>query len=88
MELPRELQVYILSYLYEPWRKHWKKVMTTLNSVEMISRHFQLSNLTIRTWMLPVTSTRKIIQYRICVDCGNYYQIPFYSCSVIGCDCP
>lgn len=88
MELPRELQVYIMSFLYDPWKKHWKKVISTLKSVEMVSRHFQLSNLTIKTWMLPPLSTRRIIQYRICVDCGNYYQIPLYSCSVIGCDCP
>jgi hypothetical protein len=88
MELPREIQVYILSYLYDPWKKKWKKVMETLNGLEVLSRHFQLSNLVIKTWMLPKNSIRRIIQYRLCLDCGNYYQIPMYSCSVVGCDCP
>jgi hypothetical protein len=88
MELPRELQVYILSYLYDPWKKHWKEVMTTLKAAEILTKHFQLSNLTIKTWMLPALSKRRIIQYRVCLDCGNYYQIPMYSCSALGCECP
>ena len=88
VELPRELQVNILSYLYEPWKKHWKKVMKTFSEIEILSRHFQLSNLIIKTWILPKGSSRRIIQYRMCLDCGNYYQIPLYSCSVVGCDCP
>jgi hypothetical protein len=84
MELPRELQVYILSYLYDPWRKRWREVMKSFDEIEILSRHFRLSNLVIKTWRFP----NKIIQYRMCIDCGNYYQIPMYSCSVVGCDCP
>ena len=84
MELPRELQVYILSYLYDPWRKRWREVMKSFDEIEILTRHFRLSNLMIKTWRFP----EKIIQYRMCLDCGNYYQIPMYSCSVVGCDCP
>ena len=84
MELPRELQVYILSYLYDPWRKRWREVMKYFAEIEILSRLFRLSNLVIKTWRFP----DKIIQYRMCIDCGNYYQIPMYSCSVVGCDCP
>jgi hypothetical protein len=84
MELPRELQVYILSYLYDPWRKRWREVMQSFAEIEILSRHFRLSNLVIKTWRFP----NKIIQYRMCIDCGNYYQIPMYSCSAVGCDCP
>ena len=85
MELPREIQVYILSYLYDPWRKRWKHVMKTLKNVEMLSHHFQLSRLMLKTCTMP---GRRIIQYRVCLDCGNYYHVPLYSCSVVGCDCP
>ena len=85
MELPREIQVYILSYLYEPWKKKWRRVMNALNGLQILCRHFQLSNLMMKTWVLP---KHRVLQYRICLDCGNYYQIPLYSCSVIGCDCP
>ena len=88
MELPRELQVYILSYLYDPWKKRWREVMKSFAEIEILSRHFHLSNLVIKTWSLPEKSTRRIVQYRVCIDCGNYYQIPMYSCSVVGCDCP
>ena len=85
MELPRELQVYILSFLYDPWRKRWNEVIRTLKSAEILIRNFQLSHLMLKTWVLP---NRRVLQYRICLDCGNYYQIPLYSCSVVGCDCP
>jgi hypothetical protein len=84
MELPREIQVYILSYLYDPWRKRWKQVMKTLKQVEMVSHHFQLSRLMLKTCTMP----GQIIQYRVCLDCGNYYHLPLYSCSTVGCDCP
>lgn len=84
MELPRELQVYILSYLYDPWRKRWREVMKSFDEIEILSRYFHLSNLVIKTWRFP----EKIIQYRMCLECGNYYQIPMYSCSIVGCDCP
>lgn len=83
MELPREIQVYILSYLYEPWKKRWTDVMSTLTRVKILNRHLQLSHLSLKTWVLP-----KPIQCRMCLDCGNYYRIPLYSCSVVGCDCP
>jgi len=83
MELPREIQMYILSFLYDPWRKHWRQVMNALIGVKILNRHLQLSHLSLKTWVLP-----KPIQTRVCLDCGNYYQIPLYSCSSLGCDCP
>jgi hypothetical protein len=82
-ELPRELQVYICSYLYNPWIKKWRKVIESIRNIHILNRILPLSHLCLRTWMTP-----KIIQCHICLDCGNYYQIPLYSLSVVGCDCP
>jgi hypothetical protein len=74
--------VNILSYLYDPWKRRWKEVIQSILKIEILTRHLPLSHLSLKTWLLP-----RPIQSRMCLDCGNYYQIPLYSCSVVGCDC-
>jgi hypothetical protein len=82
MELPREIQLYIYSYLYEKWRPVWNKVMEEVKRIEIESKRLVCSGLLCKRWKLE-----KEIEVKICMDCGNYYRIPMYSCGVIGCSC-
>jgi hypothetical protein len=83
MELPRELQLYILQFLYDPWRTQWKDVMRQLSEVQHHSRYWIISRFMVKEWNL-----KKHKQFRICLDCGNYYHLPLYGCMTIYCDCP
>ena len=79
MELPREIQVYIYSYLYDKWRIKWKSVMKEMLTVEIESKILSISGLLSKRW--------NKIRTKICMECGNYYRIPMYSSYIIVCSC-
>jgi len=83
MELPRELQLHIFQYLYDPWRSVYHKVMKELEAVQHKTRYWVISRFMVKDWDL-----KKPKQYRICLDCGNYYNLPLYGCMAMYCDCP
>jgi hypothetical protein len=80
LELPRELQVHILSFLYDPCRRHWRSVMRELESQQIETQTLVLSRF-MRKYMPGK-------MYTICLDCGNYYKIPFYGSLAMYCECP
>ena len=82
MELPREIQIYIYSYLFDKWRIKWSKVMKEVLSIEIKERILRISNLMYKSWKIG-----KEMSLKICLDCGEYYSIPMYSCHAIGCAC-
>jgi hypothetical protein len=77
-ELPRELQVHILSFLYDPWRKRWSTVM---NEIESRPHHTIVLSRFMRKYIPGKT-------YTICLDCGNFYKIPLYGSLAMYCECP
>ena len=79
MELPREIQMYIYGFLYDEWREKWSSVMREVLRIEIKSKRFPISGLLLKRW------NKKEI--KICMDCGNYYRIPMYSCERISCSC-
>jgi hypothetical protein len=83
MELPREVQLHILRYLYDPWRPRWNRVMKELSEVQYRVRYWTISRFMVKDWNLT-----KPKHYMICLDCGNYYNLPMYGCLAMYCDCP
>lgn len=79
-DLPRELQVYILSFVYDPWRKEWKKVMAELDSQKAETQTLVISRF--------MRLYRPGKMYTICLDCGNFYKIPLYGSLAMYCECP
>ena len=82
MELPREIQVYIYTFLYDKWRNHWKKVMKEIMEIERKVQIMGCSGLCSTSWKY-----KKEINVKTCIDCGEYYRIPMYSCQRISCSC-
>jgi len=83
MELPRELQLHILTYLYNKWRPRFKEVMKELGSVQHRTKVWNISRFMVKDWDLSRPK-----HFMICLDCGNYYNLPLYGCLAIYCDCP
>ena len=83
MELPREVQQYIFSFLYDKWRPQWNRVMKELKEIQSQSKIWIISRFMVRDWYL-----RKPKHYKICLDCGNYYSLPLYGSLAMYCDCP
>jgi len=79
MELPRELQVYIKSYLYDKWRRNWRSVMKEMKGIKMESEYQMYSGLYCKRWNEK--------QIKICMECGEYYNIPMYSSLAMYCSC-
>ena len=79
MELPREVQVYIYTFLYDKWRLKWSEVMKEVLKIEIKSRMLRMSGLLHKRW--------NSLEIRICLDCGDYYRIPMYSCHKVCCGC-
>jgi hypothetical protein len=79
MELPREIQIHIYRYLYDKWREAWKEVMREVNEIRIEIKYLALSRLMTKSW--------NSIRTNICIDCGNYYKVPFYSCLDTSCAC-
>lgn len=82
-ELPRELQLHIFRFLYDPWRSVYNQVMKELEAVQHKTRYWVISRFMVKDWDL-----KKPKQFRICLDCGNYYNLPLYGTMSIYCDCP
>ena len=80
IDLPRELQVYILSFVYDPWRRAWKKVM-----MELDAQKTETQTLVISRFMRMYRPGK---MYTICLDCGNFYKIPLYGSLAMYCECP
>jgi len=83
MELPRELQLYIFQFLYDPWKTRWNKVMKELSEVQQRTQYWNISRFMIKDWNL-----KKPKHFMVCLDCGNFYNLPLYGCMTIYCDCP
>jgi hypothetical protein len=83
IELPREIQLYIFQFLYDKWRPRWKDVMKELISIQHITRTLVISRFMIKDWYLIRPK-----HFMICLDCGNYYNLPMYSTLAMFCDCP
>jgi hypothetical protein len=81
MDLPREIQVYIYSFLYDKWRIKWSTVMKSVMKIERKVQMLGCSSL----WSTEWIGTKKTV--KICMDCGEYYRIPMYSCQRISCSC-
>jgi len=81
MELPREIQMYIYGFLNDKWRNQWSKVMKSVLKIERKVRMLGCSGL----WSTQWIGTK--ISVKICIDCGEYYRIPMYSCQRISCSC-
>lgn len=79
MELPREIQMYIYVFLYDKWREKWSSVMSEVLRIEIKSKMLVCSGLWMKRW--------NKLEIKICMDCGNYYKIPMYSCEAISCSC-
>jgi len=79
MELPRELQVYIYSFLYDKWLIRWKSVMKEMKEIEIESKIQVISGLYCKRW------NKKRI--KICLECGDYYNIPMYGSLAMYCRC-
>jgi len=82
MELPREIQRYIYAFLYDKWRIQWKKVMKEIGAIEIKRRILGCSGLWSTRWIF-----RKEMSAKMCIECGEYYRIPMYSCQRISCSC-
>jgi hypothetical protein len=82
-ELPREVQLHIFQYLYDPWRPRWKGVMNELTQVQHHTRYWHISRFMVKDWDLS-----KPKHFMICLDCGNYYNLPLYGSIAMYCDCP
>jgi len=80
MELPRELQLHILSFLYDPWRPVWASVMRELESL-----HVETQTMVLSRFMRKYMPGK---MYTICLDCGNFYRIPIYGSLAMYCECP
>lgn len=80
MELPRELQIHILSFLYDPHRRTWSEVMRQLSEI-----HVHTETLVLSRFMRKYMPGK---MYTICLDCGNYYKIPLYGSLAMYCECP
>jgi len=79
MELPRELQMYIYSYLYDKWRTVWKSVMKEMKEIEIETKTLPISGLYCKRW-----NEKRI---KICLECGEYYNIPMYWSLAMYCSC-
>lgn len=82
-KLPREIEVQIYRYIYNKWSEGWREVMKELLETEEISKILPMSRCMRKEWDLK---RRK--QYTICLDCGQYYQLPLYSNLSMYCECP
>ena len=80
LELPRELQVHILSFLYNPYRSDWRSVMREIELQKSETQTIVLSRF-MRKYMPGK-------MYTICLDCGNYYKPPLYGSRAMYCECP
>jgi hypothetical protein len=82
-ELPREIVLKMYTYIYNKWETPWRKVMKELLGTEEISKILPISRCMRKEWDL-----KKRKQYTICIDCGQYYQLPLYSNLSMYCECP
>jgi hypothetical protein len=82
MELPREIQVYIYSFIYDKWRKEWKKVVEEIECIENRTKYYIISRFMRKEYLLP-----KQKEFTICLECGNYYKPRLYSSLAMYCDC-
>jgi len=83
MELPREIEVYIYSFLYDKWRVRWNLVMKEILSLEEKTKILNISRFMIKEWKLERPK-----EIKICLDCGEYYNVRFYGSMAMWCDCP